>query len=81
MGPAKRPRGRGIRRGLPQGHRQDPDRPPLVRHVAVDSVRLGAEKAKSLDGPKLALAMEGMELPPDVALSRARCSTAPATTS
>ena len=27
-----------------------------------------AEKAKSLDGPKLALAMEGMELPPDVAL-------------
>ena len=29
---------------------------------------LAAEKAKSLDGPKLALAMEDMELPPDVAL-------------
>jgi branched-chain amino acid transport system substrate-binding protein len=36
--------------------------------VAVESVRLGAEKAKSLEGPKLSLAMEGMELPPEVAL-------------
>ena len=41
-------------------------------HVAVHSVRLGAEKAKSLDGPKLALAMEDMELPPDVALQPGR---------
>ncbi|MEA2791863.1 MAG: branched-chain amino acid transport system substrate-binding protein, partial [Acetobacteraceae bacterium] len=45
---------------------------PSARHwfglVAVESVRLGAEKAKSLEGPKLSLAMEGMELPPDVAL-------------
>ncbi|MDR3534605.1 MAG: ABC transporter substrate-binding protein [Rhodopila sp.] len=45
---------------------------PTARHwfglVAVESVRLGAEKAKSLEGPKLSLAMEGMELPPDVAL-------------
>ncbi len=45
---------------------------PSARHwfgyVAVHSVRLGAEKAKSLDGPKLSLAMEDMELPPDVAL-------------
>jgi branched-chain amino acid transport system substrate-binding protein len=45
---------------------------PSARHwfgyVAVHSVLLGAEKAKSLDGPKLAKAMEGMELPPDVAL-------------
>jgi branched-chain amino acid transport system substrate-binding protein len=45
---------------------------PSARHwfgyVAVHSVRLGAEKAKSLEGPKLSLAMEGMELPPDVAL-------------
>jgi branched-chain amino acid transport system substrate-binding protein len=45
---------------------------PTARHwfgyVAVHSVRLGAEKAKSLEGPKLSLAMEGMELPPDVAL-------------
>jgi branched-chain amino acid transport system substrate-binding protein len=37
-------------------------------YVAVHSVRLGAEKAKSLAGPKLSLAMEGLELPPDVAL-------------
>jgi branched-chain amino acid transport system substrate-binding protein len=45
---------------------------PTARHwfglVAVESVRLGAEKAKTLEGPKLSLAMEGMELPPDVAL-------------
>jgi branched-chain amino acid transport system substrate-binding protein len=31
-------------------------------------VRLAADKAKSLEGPKLAKAMEDMELPPDVAL-------------
>jgi branched-chain amino acid transport system substrate-binding protein len=45
---------------------------PSARHwfgyVSVNSVRLAAEKAKSLEGPKLAMAMEGMELPPDVAL-------------
>jgi branched-chain amino acid transport system substrate-binding protein len=45
---------------------------PSARHwfglVAVESVRLGAEKAQSLEGPKLSLAMEGMELPPEVAL-------------
>ncbi len=44
---------------------------PSARHwfgmVAVESVRLAAEKAKSLDGLKLAHAMEGMELPPDIA--------------
>jgi branched-chain amino acid transport system substrate-binding protein len=34
----------------------------------VHSVRLAAEKAKSLDGPKMAKAMEDMELPPEVAL-------------
>jgi branched-chain amino acid transport system substrate-binding protein len=34
----------------------------------VHSVRLAAEKAKSLEGPKMAAAMEDMELPPDVAL-------------
>ena len=37
-------------------------------YVAVHSVRVGAEKAKTLEGPKLAKAMEGLELPPDVAL-------------
>jgi branched-chain amino acid transport system substrate-binding protein len=46
---------------------------PSARHwfgmVAVESVRLAAEQAKSLDGLKLAHAMEGMELPPDVKLS------------
>src|ERR1700734_2922426 len=42
---------------------------PSARHwfgfVAVNSVKLGAEKAKSLEGPKLALAMEDLELPPE----------------
>ncbi len=46
---------------------------PSARHwfalVAVESVRLAAEKAKSLDGPKMARALEGLELPPEVALS------------
>jgi branched-chain amino acid transport system substrate-binding protein len=37
-------------------------------YVSVHSVRLAAEKAKSLDGPKLAAALEDFELPPDVAL-------------
>jgi branched-chain amino acid transport system substrate-binding protein len=45
---------------------------PTARHwfgwVAVQSVRLAAEKAKSLEGPKMSVAMEDMELPPDVAL-------------
>jgi branched-chain amino acid transport system substrate-binding protein len=46
---------------------------PTARHwfalVAIESIRLAAEKAKSLDGPKLSLAMEGMELPPEIALT------------
>ena len=37
-------------------------------YVSVQTVRLAAEKAKTLDGPKLALALEDFELPPDVAL-------------
>jgi branched-chain amino acid transport system substrate-binding protein len=45
---------------------------PTARHwfgyVAVNSVRVAADKAKSMEGPKLAVAMEDMELPPDVAL-------------
>ncbi len=45
---------------------------PTARHwfgyVAIHSVRLAAEKAKSLEGIKLAKAMEGMELPPEIAL-------------
>ena len=49
---------------------------PSARHwfgmVAVQSVRLAAEKARSLDGPKLSLAMEDMELPPEVALQPGR---------
>jgi branched-chain amino acid transport system substrate-binding protein len=51
---------------------------PTARHwfgyVAVHSVRLGAEKAKSLAGPKMSLAMEGMELPPDIALQPGKIS-------
>ena len=46
---------------------------PSARHwfalVAIESVRLAAEKAKTLEGPKMSLALEGMELPRDVALS------------
>jgi branched-chain amino acid transport system substrate-binding protein len=45
---------------------------PSARHwfgyVAVNSVKLGAEKAKSLEGPKMSLAMEGLVLPPEIAL-------------
>src|ERR1700686_5361882 len=37
-------------------------------YVSMHSVRLAAAKAKSLEGPKLAKAMEDLELPPDVAL-------------
>ena len=37
-------------------------------YVSMHSVRLAAEKAKSLDGPQLAAALEDLELPPDVAL-------------
>ena len=37
-------------------------------YVSMHSFRLAAEKAKSLDGPKLAAALEDLELPPDVAL-------------
>jgi branched-chain amino acid transport system substrate-binding protein len=45
---------------------------PSARHwfgyVAVHSVKLAAEKAKSLKGIDMAHALAGMELPPDVAL-------------
>lgn len=45
---------------------------PSARHwfgwVSVHSVKLAAEKAKSLEAIKLARALEGMELPPDVKL-------------
>jgi branched-chain amino acid transport system substrate-binding protein len=37
-------------------------------YVAVHSVRLAAEKAKSLEGPKMAKALEDLELPPEIAL-------------
>ena len=37
-------------------------------YVSMYSVRLAAEKAKSLEGPKMARALEGLELPSDVAL-------------
>ena len=41
-------------------------------YVSMHSVRLAADKAKSLDGPKLAAALEDLELPPDVALQPGR---------
>ncbi len=51
---------------------------PSARHwfgyVAMHSVRLAAEKAKSMAGPKLAAALEDMELPPDVALQPGKVS-------
>jgi branched-chain amino acid transport system substrate-binding protein len=34
----------------------------------VQTVKLAAEKAKSLEGPKMSVALEDLELPPDVAL-------------
>jgi branched-chain amino acid transport system substrate-binding protein len=37
-------------------------------YVSMHTVRVAAEKAKSVEGPKLALAMEDLELPPDVGL-------------
>ncbi|MGA9009359.1 MAG: ABC transporter substrate-binding protein [Xanthobacteraceae bacterium] len=37
-------------------------------YVSVHTVRLAATKAKSLEGPKMAAALEDLELPPDVAL-------------
>src|SRR6202521_1117826 len=37
-------------------------------YVSMHSVRLAAAQAETLEGPKLAMAMEDMELPPDVAL-------------
>ncbi|MDN4982955.1 ABC transporter substrate-binding protein [Bradyrhizobium arachidis] len=37
-------------------------------YVAMHTVRLASDKAKSLDGPKMAKALEDLELPPDVAL-------------
>jgi branched-chain amino acid transport system substrate-binding protein len=37
-------------------------------YVAMHTVRLAAERAKTLEGPKMAKALEDMELPPDVAL-------------
>jgi branched-chain amino acid transport system substrate-binding protein len=49
--------------------------------VAVHSVRLAAEKAKSLAGPAMAKALEGMELPPEIAMQPSKVSTAPATIS
>ena len=45
---------------------------PTARHwfgyVAVQTVRLAAEKAKSLEGPKMSMALEDLELPPEIAL-------------
>jgi branched-chain amino acid transport system substrate-binding protein len=37
-------------------------------YVAMYTAKLAAEKAKSLEGPKMAKALEDLELPPDVAL-------------
>jgi branched-chain amino acid transport system substrate-binding protein len=55
-----------------EAYRKSVGKTPSARswfgYVAVHSVRLAADKAKSLAGPKLALAMEDLELPPDVAL-------------
>ncbi|MEZ5855178.1 MAG: ABC transporter substrate-binding protein [Hyphomicrobiaceae bacterium] len=46
---------------------------PTARHwfglVAIETVRLAAERAKSLAGPKMSMAMEGLELPPEISLS------------
>ncbi|HXZ01880.1 MAG TPA: ABC transporter substrate-binding protein [Stellaceae bacterium] len=61
--------------GVPEfvaAFRKATSKTPTARHwfaiAAMHAVRLAAEKAKSLEGPKLALAMEDLELPPEVAL-------------
>jgi len=58
------------------GFRAATQKTPSARHwfgyVSVHSVRLAAEKARSLDSAKLAAALEGLELPPDVALQPGR---------
>lgn len=52
--------------------RKELGKTPSARHwfgyVAIHSFRLAAEKAKSLEGPKLVAALEDMELPPEIAL-------------
>src|SRR5580658_8093655 len=52
--------------------RKETGKTPSARHwfgyVAIHSLRLAAEKAKSLEGPKLVAALEDMELPPEIAL-------------
>ena len=52
------------------------DRMPSARlwfgYVGVHSFRLAAEAARSLDGPKMARALEGMVLPPEVALQQGK---------
>ena len=54
---------------LPQGGRQDAQRAPLVR-LCRGPIRSGLrrKRRKSLEGPKMAVAMEDLELPPEVAL-------------
>jgi branched-chain amino acid transport system substrate-binding protein len=41
-------------------------------YVSMHSIRLAAEKAQSLESPKLAAALEDLELPPDIALQPGR---------
>jgi branched-chain amino acid transport system substrate-binding protein len=50
------------------GTKKTPSARDWFGYVSVHTVRLAAEKAKSLDGPKMAKALEDMELPPEVAL-------------
>jgi branched-chain amino acid transport system substrate-binding protein len=52
--------------------RKETGKTPTARHwfgfVAIHSLRLAAEKAKSMEGIKLVQALEDMELPPEIAL-------------
>ena len=52
--------------------RKEMGKTPSARHwfgyVAVQSVRLAAEKAKTMAGPQMSRALEDLVLPPDVAL-------------
>jgi branched-chain amino acid transport system substrate-binding protein len=50
------------------GAKKTPSARDWFGYVAVHTVRLAAERAKSLEGPKMAKALEDFELPPDVAL-------------
>ena len=72
--PARRAARRGVQCRTSSGR---PARPRTARHwfgyVAMHTLRLAAPRAKSLDASSWRTRMEGMELPPEVALQPGQC--------